>query len=86
MAKERIATSYNVVSGAYGRDYKTAKDARAAFLVGWDFLYHEYTGNTVYCSVRDFTPGTVQTIRYKRMTQVCTVRIPIDVAKRMPSE
>ena len=67
--------SYIVVSPAYGRDYKSAKEAKAAWLEGKDFVHESamFTGGGTYVSVRD-VPNTTVEIRYKRMTQVCVVK------------
>ena len=69
-----ITENYQVVSGAYGRDYKSAKLAKEDFLNGADFVLNSFRGTT-YCSVRDFAKGTMVNIRYKGMTMVTTVKV-----------
>lgn len=46
---------------AYGRDYKTADEARAAWLAGKDFVC-SFSGR--YFSVRDVEPSTIVMIYY----------------------
>jgi hypothetical protein len=57
---------------AYGRDYKSAKAARADWAAGKDFIiadfFNPYDGKPV--SIRDLTPNDVVHIRYKRLTQI----------------
>ncbi len=65
---------YFELSPAYGRDYKNAKDVKAAFIGGKDFD-GDYQLNFQLCSIRDlegFKPYTAN-LRYKRLTQVCNV-------------
>lgn len=63
---------------AYGRDYKSAKAARACFLSGNDWILADFTSrwDGKPCSMRDFPPGTKFNLRYKRLTQLCTVEVP----------
>ncbi len=56
---------------AYGRDYKSGRDARADFENGKDFILHVYGAErNGPCGVSDFAPGSRVTIRYKRQTAV----------------
>lgn len=71
----KITRNYMSLTPAYGRDYRSAKDARDDFLAGKDFVAHDHTGSG-YCAIRDFESGVVVNIRYRRQTQVCTVRVP----------
>lgn len=63
---------------AYGRDYKSAKEAKTAFLEGKDFIYNNIISpyNGKYCSVRDGKPGETVTIRFGKMAKVTTVKVP----------
>ena len=67
---------YPTLTPAYGRDYKSAKAAREAFLGGADFVLHSYQGTT-YANVNDLRAeyGAVN-IRYAKNRKVCVVRIP----------
>ena len=60
---------------AYGRDYKTAKEARADYYAGLDFIFNKPThkNNGAYCSCRDLINETV-TIRYHRQSRVTTAK------------
>jgi hypothetical protein len=71
-----ITENWITVSPAYGRDYKSGKDAKADFLKGKDFKLHSMTRHEgTYCSVRDFAPGVSVQIRYKQMRQVVAVKV-----------
>lgn len=65
-----------ILTPAYGRDYKSKKEATAAFLGGADFIMHSYHGTT-YCNINGLRAeyGLVN-IRYARNRKVCVVRIP----------
>lgn len=56
---------------AYGRDYKSAKDAIAAWGAGKDFIIADYSSpdNGRHVNKDDY-PGQVR-IRYKRLTRIC---------------
>lgn len=73
-----ITQNWLEIGPAYGRDYKSAKDAKADFLNGKDFenLSRLQTGGGTYCSIRDFAPGTSVILRYKRNTMTTTVKVP----------
>lgn len=60
---------------AYGRDYKTQKDVKVAFLSGKDFN-GDYTIKFQLCSIRNFAPGTKVLLRYKKHTRGCTFTVP----------
>ena len=66
-----------IVAPAYGRDYKSAKTAKQAFLSGADFIVKDITSRWCgrYCSYRDF-PGEVIEVRYDRLTKLVMVRVP----------
>ncbi len=63
------------VSPAYGRDYKTAKAAKAAFLDGKDFLGHFFP-DLKPCGVQDFVPGLDVIIRFCENRKLTKVRVP----------
>jgi len=63
-----------VVSPAYGRDYKSANDAKEDWDNGKDFVSQGVMERGRYCSTRDFPVGTIVEIRYKKMTQLVVVR------------
>lgn len=69
---------YVTVTPAYGRDYKSGKEAKEAWLAGKDFVYQAPPfdpDSGRYCSVRDFDAKTTTVnIRYKRMQQVAVVK------------
>ncbi len=62
------------VSPAYGRDYKTAGDAKLAFLKDAVDFKHEPSGS--YCSVRDFASGSGVEIYYAKKTKSTYVIVP----------
>jgi hypothetical protein len=62
------------VTPAYGRDYKSAKDAVADWNAGKDFVLAtigKYMGK--YCNKDSFTDGEVINIRYNKLTQITKV-------------
>ena len=68
-----------VVSPAYGRDYRSASDAKAAFLAGKDFklesLFGKHQRYGLYCSIRDFAEGASVEVRYSRLTKLTVIRV-----------
>jgi len=65
-------TEYVEVLPAYGRDYKSAKAAKAAWDEGLDFM--EATSRR-YCSKRDFAGrDVVVTIRYADQRRLASTR------------
>ena len=74
---DKITRDYCVVSGSYGRDNKTAKDAVADFVKGRDFEMHTPGFGGRFCSIRDFSPGVTVSIRYKAMRNVVNHTIEI---------
>ena len=62
---------------AYGRDYKTAKAAKADFAAGKDFIIanfnHPYSGKP--CN-REQLPGHTVNLRFDSLRKVCVERIP----------
>lgn len=67
-----ITTDYLEIGPAYGRDYKSTKEVKAAFEQGADFemlsIMHGVDAHGTYCSRRDFKVGTKVILRYKGMT------------------
>lgn len=59
---------------AYGRDYKSAKEAKAAYIQGSDFILNDITSpwNGKYCSCRDFEGQEVK-LRYNKMKDATLV-------------
>ena len=66
---------YGTAVPAYGRDVKSAKDAKASFLSGDDWLLLTYNGEG-YASVRDFQAGDSVQLRYDRKRKTTVVKIP----------
>ncbi len=66
------------LSPAYGRDYKNAKEAKEAFLAGKDWE-GDYQLNFQICGKSDFQPGDTVLLRYKRLTQVASLKVPAKV-------
>lgn len=65
-------STYITVTPAYGRDYKTQKEAKAAWEAGKDFK-DARTGQ--YCSKRNFEdPDVHVSVRYSNLTKVVNVR------------
>lgn len=62
---------------AYGRDYKSAKDAKADFAANKDFIIADVfsadSGRLV--NREQLTPGTRVNIRFKRLTAVTVVTV-----------
>ncbi len=66
-----ITENYLTISGAYGRDYPSAKAAKDSFVAGKDFMTRGLSERFgAFCSIRDFAKGTKVSIRYKRDTRV----------------
>ena len=73
-----ITQNYLTISPAYGRDYKKASDATKDFVEGKDFIMESLmAGGWTYCSVRDFAPGVVVSVRYAKMRKVVNVKVPL---------
>jgi hypothetical protein len=60
---------------AYGRDYKTAKSAKADWKAGKDFIianvFHRYDGKPM--SIRDVCAGEKFMIRFDRLAKITMV-------------
>lgn len=74
-----ITTSELTLLPAYGRDYKSAKLAKADFLAGKDFCL---SSTRQYCSIRDFKPGIAVIIRYANQVKLTRVIIPTPTDKQ----
>lgn len=72
----QITQNWTEVSPAYGRDYKSAAQAKTDFLEGKDFKLETIGLGGTYCSVCDFAPGVKVNVRYARLTKVVVVRVP----------
>ena len=59
---------------AYGRDYKSKKEVLADWNAGKDFLIQDMQ-HSGYVNKNDAPKGATINIRYKRMTQVCPVKV-----------
>lgn len=69
--------NYTTLSPAFGRDYKSAAEVKAAFLSGErDFIANTPFGSGT-TNIRDgyIHPGTTIQLRYKRLTMVTTVKV-----------
>jgi len=62
----KITQSYVTLTPAY-RDYKSAKECKAAFEEGKDFYLEPAH---ILCSVRDFETGVTVNLRYKQLRNV----------------
>lgn len=68
--------NYTTLVPAYGRDYKSGKEAQAAFENGVDFKVATYGPNDgQICSIRDFATGSSVNLRFKRLTGVKVVKV-----------
>lgn len=75
-----------VLSPAYGRDYKSAKEVKAALLSGKDFRIESIGPNAGrYCSLRDFPVGQVLTIRYRDLRQALPVTVTSEMKNGSPA-
>lgn len=64
------------LTSAYGRNYKTKKEALADFEADKDFVYNSFDGQT-YCSKSDLKAQGIKSvnIRYKNNTEIAVVKI-----------
>ncbi len=59
---------------AYGRDYKTAKEVKAAFEDGKDFV-GDYNLRFALCNIDAFKPGDTVNLRYKKNRSVIPYKV-----------
>ena len=69
-----ISTDFIELSPSYGRDYKSKAEAITGFRASHDFSGGYQIGFST-CNIQDFAPGTTVLIRYKRLTQVASVKV-----------
>ena len=67
-----VTEDYRILTPAYGRDYKSRKEAEEAFRGGKDF---QLQPEGCYCSIRDFTSGVKVEVWYKKKTMVTIVTV-----------
>jgi hypothetical protein len=69
--------SHFVLTPAYGRDYKSKKEALADFEANKDFQHASapFTGGGAYINKQDIPAGSRVQIRYKKLTQLCVVEV-----------
>lgn len=69
--------SHVVVSPAYGRDYKSGKDAKADWESGKDFVVQSMFGGGTYINKEDAKAQGVTSvqIRFKRMANLTVVKV-----------
>ena len=69
-------TRYLTLIPAYGRDYKSKKEVMADWNAGKDFVIASYGPSSGrYINKEDAPPGATLNIRYKRLTQICVVKV-----------
>lgn len=68
---------YLTVIPAYGRDYKSQKEVKAAFAAGHDFMIQDmsHPNDGAYINKSDATKGMTLNIRYKQKTQVLPIKV-----------
>lgn len=59
---------------AYGRDYKSKAEVKAAWEAGKDFEIQSFNQGG-YVNKDDAPRGATINIRYKRLTQVCPIKV-----------
>lgn len=61
---------------AYGRDYKTAEEAKKDWFKGKDFIFNDLGSryNGAYCSIRDFSEGEFE-LRFNKMQEFTMVTV-----------
>ncbi len=66
---------YMTLIPAYGRDYKTAKDAKAAFEANKDFMVTSGIDDGRYINREQIEPGTTVNIRFKQLRNIAQVKL-----------
>ena len=75
-----------VLSPAYGRDYKSAKEVKADLIKGRDFRIESVGPNAGrYCSLRDFPVGQVLNVRYRSLRQVLVITVTSEMKNGSPA-
>ena len=75
-----------VLSPAYGRDYKSAKEVKAALFSGKDFRIESIGPNAGrYCSLHDFPVGQVLNVSYRGLRQVLPVTVTSEMKNGSPA-
>ncbi len=69
----KITENYLSLVPAYGRDYRSSREAKQSFLSGRDWI-DARCGS--YCSVSDFASGVTVNLRYKQLRSVAVVKVP----------
>lgn len=67
---------YVTLVPAYGRDYKSAKEVKAAWAEGKDFQINDmsHPNDGSYVNINDDTTGLTFNVRYKRLTGVAVIK------------
>jgi hypothetical protein len=65
------------VAPAYGRDYKSMKEVKAAWEAGKDFLITDmvHPNCGAYLNKNDAPKGATINVRFKRQTSVCPIKV-----------
>lgn len=66
--------TYYTLTPAYGRDYRTAKDAKADFEAGNDFILNSYDGNGLINKEQLNRPCQVN-IRFAKQAKLTVVKL-----------
>jgi hypothetical protein len=71
--------SYVTLVPTYGRDYKSKKEVLSDWNGNKDFriqsMGHPHDGASINKQDAEKTPGVTYNIRYKKLTQVCPVKV-----------
>jgi len=65
---------FHVLTPAYGRDYKSAKEVIADFDDGKDFV-GDYSLQFQYVSKRDLAPGSSVQLRYNKLRNFAVTKV-----------
>jgi hypothetical protein len=71
-AEGKLCSNYATLTPAYGRDYKSGKEAVAAFEANKDF---QIQPSGQYINKEQIAPGITVNLRYNRLTQVKPVKV-----------
>lgn len=71
---ELMSQNYATLTPAYGRDYKSGKEAEAAFRAGNDFVLASL-GRSLPINIEQIKPGITVNLRYKKLTAVKPVKV-----------